>query len=237
MAMLSPSARVILVSGANRGIGLAIAQNLGALGYILSLGARQPDSIPTLDSTESNMTHYWAAEEQDSSVAWIAATMNKYGRIDGVVLNAGVELGGSLENGLEEEFDRMFAVNFKGPLWLVRAALPYLRASGIGRVINIASLAGKRVLRNEILGYSASKFAALSLTHAIRQSGWKDGVRATSICPGMVETRMTADISTPADQFKIAPKTIAETVAYALSLPNEAAVAEILLNSRYETMF
>jgi len=190
-----------------------------------------------LDTTESNMTHYWDAEEQGASAAWIRATMSNYGRIDGVVLNAGVELGGSLETGTEEEFDRMFAVNFKGPLWLARAALPHLRASGFGRVINIASLAGKRVLRNEILGYSASKFAALSLTQAIRQSGWKDGVRATSVCPGMVETRMTEDISTPADQFMIAPETIAATVAYALSLPNDAVVAEILVNSRYEAMF
>ena len=131
----------------------------------------------------------------------------------------------------------MFAVNFKGPLWLVRAALPYLRASSAGRVINIASLAGKRILKSEILGYSASKFAAMSLTQAIRQAGWNDGVRATSICPGMVETRMTEHALIPTDQFKIAPETIAETIAYALSLPNNAVVAEILVNSRYEAMF
>ena len=237
MGMISPEGRVIMISGANRGIGLAIAQNLVAVGYKLSLGARRPDSIPALEETESNMTHYWDAEEQGSAAAWIMATVGRYGRIDGIVLNAGVELGGSLENGTEEEFDRMFAVNFKGPLWLVRAALPHLRASGAGRVINIASLAGKRVLKNEILGYSASKFAALSLTQAIRQSGWKYGVRATSVCPGMVETRMTEHISLPPDQFMIAPETIASTVNYALSLPNDAVVAEILVNSRYETMF
>ena len=237
MSMLSPDGRVIMISGANRGIGLATAKKLGLEGYTLSLGARRPESIPAIDTTELKMTHYWDAEDQESAATWIAATLDRFGQIDGIVLNAGVELGGSLENGTEEEFDRMFAVNFKGPLWLVRAALPHLRNSGFGRVINIASLAGKRVLKNEILGYSASKFAALSLTQAIRQSGWKDGVRATSVCPGMVETRMTEHISPPPDQFMIAPETIAATVTYALSLPNDAVVAEILVNSRYETMF
>ncbi len=237
MAKLSPEGRVILISGANRGIGLATAESLGRLGYHLSLGARRPDEIPELNASEPHMTHYWDAIQQEASEEWVTATMARYGRIDGLVLNAGVELGGSLESGTEEEFDRMFAVNFKGPLWLVRAALPHLRASGSGRVINIVSLAGKRVLRSEILGYSASKFAAISLTHAIRQAGWGDGIRATSICPGMVETRMTKHISTPADQFMMEPETIAETVAYALSLPNNAIVAEILVNSRYEAMF
>jgi len=235
--MLSPEGRVIMVSGANRGIGFATAQCLAEQGYQLSLGARQPDQIPELESSPAPLAHHWDAETQATSAAWVDATMARFGRIDGVVLNAGVELGGSLESGTEEDIDRMFAVNFKGPLWLVRAALPHLRASGQGRVINVASLAGKRVRNHEILGYSASKYAAMSLTHAIRQAGWEDGVRATSVCPGLVETRMTEQTSTPSGEFKLEPETIAETIAYALALPNSAVVAEILVNSRYETMF
>jgi NADP-dependent 3-hydroxy acid dehydrogenase YdfG len=104
-------------------------------------------------------------------------------------------------------------------------------------VMNVASLAGKRVRKHEILGYSASKYAAMALTNAIRQFGWDDGIRATSICPGLVETRMTENTETPTNEFKIDPETIAETISYALSLPNSAVVAEILVNSRYETMF
>ena len=125
----------------------------------------------------------------------------------------------------------------RAPLRLVRAALPALRASGQGRVVNIVSLAGKRLLRGGMLGYSASKFAALALTHAIRHDGWADGLRATAVCPGMVETRMVADMQVPEGQFRIAPETIAETAAYALSLPNDAVVAEILVNSRLESSF
>lgn len=235
--MLAPDGRVIMISGANRGIGLETAKKLASLGYTLSLGARNPDSIPVDEIGGDAMTHAWDALDKESSSAWAEATAARHGRVDGVVLNAGVELGGALETGTEEEFDTMYAVNFKGPLWLTRAALPHLRKAGSGRVINVVSLAGKRVLRSELLGYSASKFAAIALTQAIRQSGWADGVRATSVCPGMVETRMTAHIAPPEGQFKIEPDAIAESVAYALSLPNSASVAEILVNSRHEPLF
>ena len=77
----------------------------------------------------------------------------------------------------------------------------------------------------------------MALTHAVRQAGWDDGVRATSICPGLVDTRMVEHVTAPEGQFKIEPETIAETVAYALALPNSASVAEVLVNSRLEPMF
>ena len=235
--MLEPEGRVIMISGANRGIGLATARVLARRGYRLSLGARRPDGVDLSDLPSDTLTCHWDATDRDSSTAWTSATIERFGRLDGLVMNAGVELGGALEGQDEDVFDQMWAVNFKGPLRLVRAALPELRKAGNGRVINIVSLAGKRVLRHEILGYSASKYAALSLTHAIRRSGWDDGVRATAICPGMVETDMVAHVETPPDQFKIEAATIGETAAYALALPNEAVVAEILVNSRFEPQF
>lgn len=231
--MLDPKGRVVMVSGANRGIGLATARHLAGLGCALSLGARDPSAVTDGDW----MVHEWQATQPASSAAWVEATLARYGRIDAVVMNAGVELGGALEDGPEDAFDAMWDVNFKGPLRLVRAALPHLRAAGSGRVINVVSLAGKRVLRHEILGYSASKHAALALTHAVRRAGWEDGVRATAICPGMVETDMTAGFSVPSDAFKIAPETIAASIAYALALPNDAVVAELLINSRFEPWF
>ena len=121
--MIKPDGRVVMISGANRGIGLATAQHLASLGYTLSLGARDPASIP-MGGFEDALTHRWEATEAATSEAWVAATMARYGRLDAVFLNAGVEVGGSLLTGKEEEFDMMFAVNFKGPLWLTRAALP-----------------------------------------------------------------------------------------------------------------
>lgn len=235
--MLSPEGRVVMISGANRGIGLAAARLLAARGYTLSLGARNPDAIPAAEIGGDPMVARWEAEDAATSASWAQATLDRHGRIDAVVMNAGVELGGALEGGDEAAFNKMWDVNFMGPLRLVRATLPALRACGNGRVANVTSLAGRRMMRHEILGYSASKHAAQALTHAIRQSGYPDGVRATSILPGLVETDMTSHVSAPEGQFKIAPETIAEAIAYAISLPNEATVAEIALNSRFEHLF
>ncbi len=235
--MLSPEGRVIMISGAARGIGLATAKLLAERGYILSLGVRDPGAIDLGNFGDDVLIVRWDATEAATSQAWATQTRERFGRIDGIVMNAGVALAAGLEDANEAAYDTMWQVNFKGPLRLMRAVMPSLRASGHGRAVNIVSLAGKRLLRGSMLGYSASKFAALSLTHAIRQDGWEDGVRATAICPGLVDTRMVADIETPPGQFKIDPDAIAETVAYALGLPDNAVVAEILINSRLEPMF
>ena len=71
-------------------------------------------------------------------------------------------------------------------------------------------------------------------THAVRHAGWADGVRATAVCPGMVDTDMVADKAVPEGAFKIEPEAIAASVNYLLSLPNNASVAELLINSRFE---
>jgi NADP-dependent 3-hydroxy acid dehydrogenase YdfG len=225
-----------MISGANRGIGAATARLLAERGYRLSLGARDPASIDAA-AFGGAVAACWEAGDPESSRAWVAATRERFGRIDAVVMNAGVALDAGLMDENEGPFDLMWEVNFKGPLRLARAAMPALRESGHGRVVVIASLAGKRLLTPKLLGYSASKAAVVTLTHAIRREGWADGVRATAICPGMVDTRMVADLPAPEGQFKIEPETIAETVAYALALPNSAAVAEILVNSRLEPGF
>ena len=153
-----------------------------------------------------------------------------------MLANAGLSLSADLEDSDEAAYDEMWEVNFKGPLRLIRAALPRLRAAGNGRVVILASLAGKRLL-SDSLGYAASKFAAVALTHAVRRAGWDDGVRATAICPGLVDTDMVAAKTAPEGEFKIEPQAIAASVAYLLSLPNNASVAELLINSRLEASF
>lgn len=232
--MLAAADRVVMISGANRGIGAAVAATLARQGYQLSLGAREPAAISTSELPAATLTHAWNAENPADSAAWVSATREHFGRVDALVLNAGVMIPAGLKDGQLDDMDTMWAVNFKGPLHLVQAALPALRQSGQGRVANVVSLGGKRLLSPGNLGYSASKFAALALTHAIRQDGWDDGIRATAICPGLVDTDMVTGVEPASGQFKISPDTIAASVAYALSLPNEATVAELLINSRLE---
>ncbi len=232
--MLSPDGRVIMVSGANRGIGHAIAEALHDAGYTLSLGARDPASLDqeTMDwDAERVMTNRYDAEDQASHHQWVAATMGRFGRIDGLVNNAGMAVRVTVEDYKDEALDRMWAVNVKAPLSMIRTALPHLRRSGSGRIINVASIAGKAVYNNNA-GYAMTKFAAVALSHATRHAGWDDGVRCTALCPGFVATDMTADVETfPHDQM-MEPGDIAEIVLTLLALSNNASVAELVVNCR-----
>jgi NADP-dependent 3-hydroxy acid dehydrogenase YdfG len=235
--MLTPDGRVVMISGANRGIGLATAKLLAEQGYLLSLGARNSATLAAATASlpaDRVLRCTWEAGDNATSKAWVARTIEHFGRIDAVFANAGLSLAANLEDEDEAPYDQMWEVNFKGPLRLIRAALPMLRAAGSGRVITLASLSGKRLL-SDSLGYPASKFAAVALTHTVRRAGWADGIRATALCPGMVDTDMVADKAVPEGAFKIEPEAIAASVAYLLSLPNNASVAELLINSRFET--
>lgn len=237
--MLESTGRVVMISGANRGIGLAVASVLAAKGYTLSLGARDETALAEATAglpAARTLRSRWEAADAATTASWVERTAHHFGRIDAVVANAGLARDARLEDADESAYDAMWEVNFKGPLRLVRAAMPHLRRAGAGRIAVIASLSGKRLL-SDSLGYAASKFAAVALAHSARRVGWHDGVRATAVCPGMVDTDMIAGQEIPPGEFRIPPQVIAETVAYALALPNEASVAEILVNSRMEAMF
>ncbi|MEM7325649.1 MAG: SDR family NAD(P)-dependent oxidoreductase, partial [Actinomycetota bacterium] len=136
----------------------------------------------------------------------------------------------------EAAFDDMLTVNVKTPTLLTHLTLPHLRVSGHGRVINIASLSGKRVKGGFSPGYAMSKHAVMALTHATRQYGWDDGVRATAICPSFVETEMIAGVDT-GEEPVIDPDDLAELVSTALSMPNFSSVPEIIVNCRREDLF
>lgn len=232
--MLKPDGRVIMISGANRGIGLATARVLHDAGFSLSLGARKPETLRDLIAgwdSERVTTGRYEAEDQQTHQDWIDATVGRFGRIDGLVNNAGVLESISVEEGTDADLDRMWAINVKAPLSMTRKALPHLRRCGAGRIINVASLAGK-VVYDSGIGYSMTKFAAVALSHATRHAGWEDGVRCTALCPGYVATDMTARVESVPQEEMIPPGDLAEIVLTILSLSNAASVAEIAVNCR-----
>src|SRR5438876_5066987 len=232
--MLAAGERVVMVSGANRGIGAAIARRLLAGGFRLSLGVRN-GKTPAVPASERCLVARYEARERASAKAWVDATLERFGRIDALVNNAGIARDSTIEDESEDTLDEMWLVNVKAPLRVIRAALPHLKKSGVGRVVNIASLSGKRV-KNIHAGYAMTKFALMALTHSVRRLGWEHGIRATAICPSFVATDMTADVEDVDRAEMIPPAEIAELVATVLSLPNNAAVAELLVNMWYEEM-
>lgn len=234
--MLDPKDRVVLVSGASRGIGAAIARHLLGQGYRVSLGARTPARLAALTAGFApEQVHHarYEAEDRASHEGWVAAVMARFGRIDGLVNNAGIGVAGTIETVSEADLDRIYAVNVKAPLHMIKLCLPALRASGTGRIVNIASLSGKRV-KNDNVAYSMSKFALMALTHSARRLAWDQGVRATAICPSFVATDLVAHVTSVARAEMIDPADLAALVGTVLALPNNAAVAELLVNCRLE---
>lgn len=232
--MIAPEGRVIMVSGANRGIGRAIAERLHDAGYTLSLGVRDPDSLTDMThgwSPDRLLHHRYDAEDKDTHRTWVDDTVSRFGRIDGLVNNAGMVVRVTVEIDRDEDLDRMWAVNVKAPLSMIRLALPHLRKSGAGRIINVASIAGKAVYNNNV-GYAMTKFAAVALSHATRHCGWDDGVRCTALCPGFVATDMTADVTTFPHEQMMEPGDIAELAATLIALSNTASIAELVINCR-----
>jgi NADP-dependent 3-hydroxy acid dehydrogenase YdfG len=234
--MISPEGRVVMISGASRGIGLAVARNLYQAGFSLSLGVRDIEAMRnTVEDWDPSrvLISKYDAVDKETHKAWVDTTAKRYGRIDGLVNNAGIMQPVSVDDGEfnEKGLDLMWSVNVKAPLSMTCLALPHLRKCGSGRVINVASLAGKAVFGNGV-GYSMTKFAAVALSHATRHGGWADGVRCTALCPGYVATDLTSSIETVSLDDMISADDLAELVNTVISLSNTASVAELIVNCR-----
>jgi NAD(P)-dependent dehydrogenase (short-subunit alcohol dehydrogenase family) len=231
--MLEPQGRVIMISGASRGIGRAVTDHLLARGYSVSAGMRDPETFDL--AGPRLMTAHFDATDRSSHAEWLEATLDRFGRLDGLVNNAGIADRFTIDAGDEADLDALIAVNVKGPLFLTRICLPHLRSTGTGRIVNVASLSGKRV-RNDNIGYAMTKYALMALTHGTRRIGWDDGVRATALCPGFVATDLTAGVQTIERDAMIAPDDLAVLAETVIALPNTASVAEMLVNCRHEDM-
>jgi NAD(P)-dependent dehydrogenase (short-subunit alcohol dehydrogenase family) len=226
------ASRVALVSGANRGIGKAIAETLAAQGWRLSLGVREPGK-----SGETQLQHRYEARDPASEGAWVEATVERFGRIDAVVANAGILSRKSAIEADDEEVDAVLEINVKSPQRLIRAAWPHLAATGRGRIVVISSLSGKRVKAAATGLYAISKHAALALAHAARHAGWEQGIRATAICPGPVDTDMIRQLASLPESQMTRPRDIADLVSLFLHLPNTASVSEFPVNAVLEGQY
>jgi NAD(P)-dependent dehydrogenase (short-subunit alcohol dehydrogenase family) len=228
--------RVALISGANRGIGAAIARHLTEQGWRLSLGMRNPQTPDGLDASRLHVVAYDAKDPQ-AEARWVAEALEKFGRIDAVIANAGILVRKNVIEADDADLDAMLVVNVKAPRRMAVAAWNALGKSGRGRFIILASLSGKRVKSAGASLYALSKFAAVALAHGIRHTGWNLGIRATAVCPGFVATDMARGLTDRADESMTDPADIARIVAMLLDLPNEASVAEFTINCQLEESY
>lgn len=236
MSGVDTSPKVVLVSGANRGIGEAIAHACIDAGYIVSLGARQTQELLVKFGRESSTKIYntYDAMDETTTDGWVKRTLTEFNRIDALVNNAACAEPTSLTSDFSTAFDRMMAVNVKAPWLLTQKCLPHLEAGGTGRVIFMSSVLGKRVMKDENLAYAMTKSCIVQLNEVVRQTTWDKGVRSTVICPGWVNTDMAGRCTSLTSLQMIQPEHVAHLVVTAIQLPNNASVAEISVNCQVE---
>ena len=188
--------RAVLVTGASRGIGRAIALGLAQHGFDVVLNdiARQKEQLDAV-AAEIGATGRRAValladvSDRDAVRAMVEQAIAATGRIDAVVNNAGILIPGTVEALPEQHWDAVMDVNAKGTFLVVQALLPHMRAAGYGRIVNIASIGGKHGAPEQA-HYSASKAAVMGFTRVLAQEVGAEGITANCVCPGIIVTDM-----------------------------------------------
>jgi len=175
--------KAALVTGASRGIGAAVARRLHGEGVRLALASRSGDDL----GLEGAVARPVDVRRPEQLEAIVAEAVERFGRLDLVVANAGVGAYGPFLELSPEHLEEMVDVNLKGTLYAVRAALPHLIASGEGDIVTLASEAGRRGLPYEAV-YCASKFGQVGFTRALDHELREHGIRCMNVCPGGVAT-------------------------------------------------
>ncbi|AMO93081.1 short chain dehydrogenase family protein [Collimonas fungivorans] len=231
--------KVVLVTGASSGIGEATARHLAAGGHKVLLGARRVDRIAViakeiLQAGGEAGFHELDVTSLDSVQAFTAAAINRYGRIDVLVNNAGVMPLSMLEELRISEWNQMIDVNLRGVLHGIAAVLPLMKEQKVGHIVNIASTSAYRVDPTAAV-YCATKFAVRALSEGLRQEN--TDIRVTVVSPGLTRSELVDGITSPQVQAAvrqmmdqaIAPEAIAQAIGFAIGQPADVDVSELIV--------
>lgn len=180
----------VLITGGGTGIGAAVARLLARSGHwqVAILGRR---AALLRDVAAGTGALDVVCDVSDSAAvsAAVALVAERFGGLDGLVLNAGVIAPGGVGVLSEDDWASMLAVNLTGPFLVAKACLPFLLASGHGRVVSVASVAALRAAA-DMGGYAATKAGLVALTQSLAVDHARDGLRANVVCPGWTITEM-----------------------------------------------
>jgi NAD(P)-dependent dehydrogenase (short-subunit alcohol dehydrogenase family) len=184
----------VVITGGSRGLGLVLARQLADEGARLTLVARTEedlahaeDEIRARQPFADVMTVPGDVRVPDDAELAIASAIERYGRVDVLINNAGVIQVGPLDHMTPEDFEDAMKTHFWGPLFMTLAAIPHMRRQGEGRIVNISSIGG-RVALPHLVPYSASKFALTGLSDGLRYELAGDNILVTTVCPGLMRT-------------------------------------------------
>ncbi|ABD08945.1 Short-chain dehydrogenase/reductase SDR [Rhodopseudomonas palustris HaA2] len=198
--MTTSSPKVALVTGAARGIGLAAVRCFLADGWRVALldidGDGLAATIAHLAAPERTLALPCDVSDAGAVARGVGAIATRFGRLDAVVNNAGIAVFKPLMDTTPEEWQRVLAVNLTGPFLVIQAAVPLLRDSGGGAIVNITSISALRASTLRV-AYGASKAGLAHLTKQCAVELAALGIRVNGVAPGPVETAMAKAVHTP----------------------------------------
>jgi NADP-dependent 3-hydroxy acid dehydrogenase YdfG len=232
-----------VVTGASSGIGEATAEALAAEGATVVVAARREDRLAELTKKiEDNGGRVLAAAcdvtDEAQAHGLVRKAEEEFGRVDILVNNAGVMLLSKVGKGLSDEWRRMFDVNVLGLLYATDAAIETMKRQGGGHLVNVSSVAGRKVTRDSSGVYAGSKFAVGAISEGLRQELLEDNIRVTIVEPGAVATELTDHITDEDARESLGgllnleilqSEDIANAIVYAVTQPERVSVNEILI--------
>jgi NAD(P)-dependent dehydrogenase (short-subunit alcohol dehydrogenase family) len=237
--------RAAIVTGASRGIGLAIAEALGEQGYGLTIAARRPEPLERtaeeLRGKRFEVEHVAANVADEEGIRSVVDRhRERYGRLDVLVNNAGLGIGAAVADQQTRYVDLQVGVNLRAMILFYRECSAMLRAAGAEHrnalVVNMSSLSGKSG-QPWLSVYSSTKAAVVAYTQAMNKELNSDGVKSVALCPGFVDTDMSDFIKESVGAAEMMrPEDVAEAVRFVLRLSPNCVVPEIIFQRPGEVL-
>ena len=225
---------VVLVTGGARGLGEAIVRRLARSGAdVVAADVRMDLAESTASAIRDGGGRAEALEldvmDAARAEAAVRAIADRFGRLDALVNNAGVDVTAAFEEISVEDWDRILGVNLRGPVMTSRAVFPIMRERGSGHIVNVVSTAAKRAWPNAS-AYHASKWGLLGFSHALHSEGRLLGIKVSAVIAGGMRTPFLLDRFPDLDPNVLQdPANVADTIRYLLLQPDETVIPEVMV--------